>query len=164
MVALAAAVLAGTLWSWPRVGPAWALLPVAALALPSVALAAGGVRLDRQNGPVTVAPQTITDLPSEGYRSGLGPLLVDLRHTAIRLTGATLRIDAGVRRTIVALPQDRCVNVDVDYHIVPFAARVASIFTGRERGLFSEVTVFGDRRFGRSGVAGNQARGPGRRC
>ena len=63
VVALAAAVLAGALWSWPRVGPAWALLPVAALVLPSAALAAGGVRIEPQSGPITVAPRALNNLP-----------------------------------------------------------------------------------------------------
>src|SRR3954469_970294 len=43
VVALAAAVLLGTQAGWARLGPAWALLPIGALVLPSVALAVGGV-------------------------------------------------------------------------------------------------------------------------
>ena len=159
VVALAAAVLAGALWSWPRVGPGWALLPVAALVLPSAALAAGGVRIEPQSGPITVSPRALTNAPSDSYRSGLGPMLIDLRRTAIPAGNVPLSIDAGVRRTIVALPHDRCVNVDVRYDIVPFAARVASILSDRERGLFSEVILFGDWSFGRSGVVGNAAAG-----
>ena len=159
VVALAAAVLAGALWSWPRVGPGWALLPVAALVLPSAALAAGGVRIEPQSGPITVAPRALAHAPTEAYRSGLGPMLVDLRRTAIPAGDVPLRIDAGVRRTIVALPHDRCMNVDVRFRIVAFAARVASIVTERERGVFSDVTVFGDQSFGRSGTLGNPAAG-----
>ena len=45
-------------------------------------------------------------------------MLIDLRRTAIPDGNVPLRIDAGVRRTIVALPHDRCVNVDVHYHVV----------------------------------------------
>lgn len=159
VVALAAAVLGGALWSWPRVGPGWALLPVAALVLPSAALAAGGVRIERQSGPITIAPRALANAPGAVYRSGLGPMLVDLRRTTIPEGNVPLRIDAGVRRTIVALPHDRCVNVDVRYNIAPFAARVASLVSGRERRLFYEVIVFGDARFGRSGVVGNAAAG-----
>jgi phage shock protein PspC (stress-responsive transcriptional regulator) len=155
VVALAAAVLAGALWSWPRVGPGWALLPVAALVLPSAALAAGGVRIEPQSGSIRLAPSALTDVPADGYRSGLGPLFVDLRHTAIPPQGASVRIAAGVRRTIVALPHDRCLNLLVTYHVVPFAARVASIVTGRSDSPFSEVIVFGEHNFGRSGSAGN---------
>lgn len=161
VVALAAAVLAGALWSWPRLGPGWALLPVAALALPSVGVAAGGVRIEPQNGRITVAPSSLAEMPEKGYRSGLGPLFVDLRRTAFPTARESyVRIDAGVRRTIVALPHDRCVNVLVTYHVVPFAARVASIVSGRFDSPFSEVTVFGNASFGGSGAttAGNERR------
>ena len=46
VVALAGAVLVGALAGWARLGPAWALLPVGALVLPSVALAVGGLRVE----------------------------------------------------------------------------------------------------------------------
>ena len=72
VVAVAATTLAGALWSWPRVGPGWALLPVAALVLPSAALAAGGVRIEPQSGPITVAPRALNNLPAAVHRSGLG--------------------------------------------------------------------------------------------
>ncbi len=128
--------------------------------LPSVALAAGGVRIEPRDGTVTVAPSALSDAPREGYRSGIGSMLVDLRHTAIAADDRPLRIEAGVRRTIVALPHDRCANVDVQYHVVAFAARVASIVTGATGSPFSEVILFGDAQVGRSGVAGNEnARG-----
>jgi len=154
VVALASAILLSALAFWPRSGPVWALLPVAALVLPSVALAAGGVRVEPQTGHVTVAPSAISAVPHGGYRSGLGTLLVDLRHTTIPVTGESLRIDAGVRRTIVALPHDRCVSVDVRFHIVPFAARVAAVVAGRTNELLSQVVVFGEQRYGRSGETG----------
>ena len=155
VVALAAAILAGALAWWPRVGPAWALLPVAALALPSVAVAAGGVRIEPQNGHVNVAPAALSSAPRDAYQSGLGTMLIDLRHTAIPANGGSLRINAGVRRTIVALPHDRCVDVHVDYHVVEFAARVASLVTGSSGSPYSEVVLFGNPSFGRSGVARN---------
>jgi phage shock protein PspC (stress-responsive transcriptional regulator) len=154
VVALAATVLVAALWSWPRVGPGWALLPVAALVLPSAALAAGGVRIEPQTGDVTVAPSALTASRAD-FRSGLGALFIDLRHTTFQADGVPMRIDAGVRRTIVALPHHRCVNVDVDYDVIPFAARVASIVTGRSDSPFSELIVFGEQRYGSSGIIGN---------
>ena len=45
IVALAGAILVGTLAGWAKLGPAWALLPIGALVLPSAALAVGGVRV-----------------------------------------------------------------------------------------------------------------------
>jgi phage shock protein PspC (stress-responsive transcriptional regulator) len=152
VVAIAAVILVAALAGWPRVGPGWALLPVAALALPSVALAAGGVRVAAQSGALAEVPRTANDIPRGGYRSGLGHLLVDLRHTALPASGEVpLRIDAGIRRTVVALPHDRCVHVDVRYHVVPFAARVASTLSGRSDSPFSEVTLFGMQRYGGDG-------------
>jgi hypothetical protein len=162
VVAVAAVILVAALAAWPRVGPGWALLPVAALTLPSMAMAAGGVRIAAQSGAMFKAPRTAADIPRDGYRSGLGHLLVDLRGTALPASGEVpLRIDAGIRRTIVALPHDRCVHVDVRYHIAPFAARVASELTGRSYSPFSEVVVFGVRGYGRDGQTRGIARGAG---
>ena len=161
VLAVAAVILVGALAAWPRLGPGWALLPVAALALPSVALAAGGVRVAAQSGSVAATPLTAAEIPRAGYRSGLGHLLVDLRHTALPPAGAVLlRIDAGIRRTIVAVPQDRCVHVHVRYHVVPFAARVAGVLAS-SAAPFSEVTVFGERRFGRDGLTAGPVWGSG---
>lgn len=131
VVALGAALLVGVVVSWPRQGPAWALLPVGAVVLPSVALAAGGVRIEPSTQDVVVAPRTLADLPGRGLRSGLGLLTVDLRHTALPARGTVgLRIAAGVRRTLVALPHDRCVRVVVQRRALPFAVRAGSGLLG----------------------------------
>jgi phage shock protein PspC (stress-responsive transcriptional regulator) len=162
ILAIAAAILVAALAAWPRIGPGWALLPVAALALPSMAMAAGGVRVAPQSGAVAAAPRTAADIPRDGYRSGLGHLLVDLRGTTLPASGEVpLHIDAGIRRTIVALPHDRCVHVDVRHHVMPFAARVANALTGRSGSPFSEVTVFGVSRYGDDGQTGGTAAGAG---
>lgn len=149
---LAAASLVFALAGWPRVGPAWALLPVAALTLPSVAIGAAGLHLAPQTADRTVAPATAHALSRTTYTSGLGTLLVDLRHTSLPAAGVVpLRIDAGVRRTLVALPHDRCVHVTVDYHVVPVVARAATLVTGRQP-PFGGVATFGQRVFGSWGV------------
>jgi phage shock protein PspC (stress-responsive transcriptional regulator) len=151
VLVLAAVVLVASLVCWPRVGAAWTLLPVAALALPAVALAAGGVHLATQMGDTAVAPRTLADVPRAGYRSGLGTLLVDLRRTTLPAAGETpLRIDAGVGRTIVALPHDRCVHVDVRYRVQDFAARAASLLSGRPL-PDRVVAVFGRQQYGGTG-------------
>lgn len=165
VLVIAAAFLLGALVSWPRVGPAWALLPITALALPAVAIAAGGVRIDAQIGDVSVAPRSAAELPRQGYRSGLGTLLVDLRHTALPARGAVaLRVAAGVRRTIVALPTDRCVRVHLRYRVNPLAARAASIVSGHSDSPFSDVTLFGRGHSSGTGEDGNlpdgRPRGP----
>jgi hypothetical protein len=151
VLALAAVVLVAALVSWPRVGPGWTLLPVATLALPSVALAAGGVHVAAQTADTAYAPRTLSSVPRAGYRSGLGTLLVDLRRTSLPASGeARLRIDAGVRRTMVALPHDRCVHVSVRYHVQDFAARAASLLSGRPLPA-PVVAVFGAQQYGASG-------------
>ncbi len=52
-----------------------------------------------------------------------------------------MRVRGGVRRTIVALPHDRCVSVEARYAVKPFWAQVASQFVGHEP--TSEIVAFG---------------------
>jgi phage shock protein PspC (stress-responsive transcriptional regulator) len=147
VVAIAAACLVGALVSWPRVGPGWALLPLGALVVPSVALAAGGVRIDPRTSPQQIAPRTVGELPRGGLRSGLGTLQLDLRKTALPTRGVIdLRIRGGVRRTLVALPHDRCVHVEVAQHVVPFATRAAAVALGRSYSSTPGAVVFGQLR------------------
>jgi phage shock protein PspC (stress-responsive transcriptional regulator) len=149
VVALAGAVLVGTLAGWARLGPAWALLPIGALVLPSVALAVGGVRIEPSTTSVVLTPRALSDLPPEGLRSGLGTLEVDLRHTQLPSSGTiALQIDAGVRRTLVALPHDRCVHVEVLRESVPLALRAGSALLGRTNPSTPEAIIFGDWPYG----------------
>lgn len=164
VVALAAAVLAGILVSWPRFGPGWALLPVGALVLPSLALAAGDVSIEPRTASVTVAPRTLAELPQTGLRSGLGLLEVDLRRTALPRSGRIpLRIDAGVRRTLVALPHHRCVHVEVRRHPVPLVLRLARAGLAPGGGSLGSATpealLFGEPA-GSGPAPGQRRRGP----
>ena len=110
--------LVGALVAWPLVKPAWVLLPLAAVALPAVAVAASGVRIDAQAGLVVVAPRTPDDIPAGGYRAGLGDLLVDLRDLEAEPdTRVDLRLRTGIGRTIVALPHDRCLDLEISYRM-----------------------------------------------
>jgi hypothetical protein len=71
---------------------------------------------------------------------------VDLRHTAFPARGAVwLTVRAGARRTIVALPHDRCVHVRVHRRGMPFVARVAGAVAGRSTNPF--VSTFGNYTF-----------------
>lgn len=64
-------------------------------------------------------------------QAGLGTTLIDLRRTALPSSGmVTLRVEGGVRRTIIALPSDRCVHVRLDYQAKPFVAKVAAQLAG----------------------------------
>jgi phage shock protein PspC (stress-responsive transcriptional regulator) len=124
--------------------PIAALLAVGALTLPAVAAALSPVRLTLQSGRSITRPQTYHALSQTTYRSGFGTLLIDLRRTPVPSSGdATLRIDAGLRRTIVALPLDKCVRVRINYDIHLFPAHLAALFTGRYITEFHDVALFG---------------------
>ncbi|MBB4661454.1 hypothetical protein BDZ31_001027 [Conexibacter arvalis] len=110
------AFLAGALVLLPATRPAWALLPLVAAALPAVVVAASGVRVAAQAGLQVAAPRTPAEIPGAGYRAGLGELLVDLRGLrAPRDATVSLPIETGFGRTVVALPDDRCFDVELRY-------------------------------------------------
>jgi phage shock protein PspC (stress-responsive transcriptional regulator) len=143
IVGLSCIVLVSTLAGWARLGPAWALLPIVALILPSVALAVSGVHLNPTASPVRVAPRSYTELDRE-YKSGLGLLTFDLRRTQLPASGTIdLRIDAGVRRTLIALPHDRCVHVQITQHDVPFLLRAGALLVGEGNLARPTTTLFG---------------------
>jgi phage shock protein PspC (stress-responsive transcriptional regulator) len=149
--ALAAGVLLVVLLTWPRLGPAWALLPLAAVALPTAAVAASGVQFVASAGHVTIAPRALAPGGLATFRAGLGTTLVDLRHTSLPTTGTlNVRVEGGVRRTIVALPHDTCVHVDLAYSVAPFWGQVASLLAGRPEA--PGVVLFGNYLPGRSGA------------
>jgi phage shock protein PspC (stress-responsive transcriptional regulator) len=143
VLVLAVVVTSLVLWARNRVGPAWVLLPLIALTVPAVAVAASGLRLAPQTGASIVTPSTSAQLSSRTYRSGLGTLLLDLRHTTFPSGGTVpLHIAAGVKRTIVALPAGQCVRVELDYHVNTFVAAAGALIGGRAA-PYSYVTVFG---------------------
>lgn len=145
VVAVSGAILVGILASWPRVAPGWALLPIAALVLPSLAVASSGVSIEPRTESVTVAPRTLSELPADGLHSGLGTIEVDLRKTALPASGRIpLRIDAGVRRTLIALPHERCVHVEAAARPAPLIVRIAQEAVGYGGGYpETAVQIFG---------------------
>ena len=144
VVAVAAVILVSVLAAWRRASPAWALLPVAALSLPAIAFAAAGVRLTTRRARRWWCPASAQAVSRHVFRSGLNTMLIDLRRTPLPTSGTVpLRIDAGVRRTIVALPASRCVRVVVHYDVDPFAVRMTALLTGRTRPIFSNLVAFG---------------------
>ena len=160
-VAAVAGVLIGVLVTWPMLRPAWALLPIAAIALPSAAVAASGVQLVAQPGHETIAPNDLGTNGVATFRAGLGTMLVDLRHTALPASGVVpVHVQGGIRRTIVALPPDRCVRVQLSYHVRPLLAQLGAQLRGHEP--FEGVVVYGRVLVPRSGVAtyGGSAPGP----
>ena len=143
VAALAAVVLVGVLVLGTGLGPAWVLLPMAALTLPALGVAADGLRLRPDLAHLTVAPRVLAASTAGTVRAGLGTTLIDLRRTALPSSGvAVLKVQGGVRRTIIALPSDRCVHVTLQYRDKPFVAQVGAQLTG-------EVPVTGVKLFGR---------------
>lgn len=120
-----------------------ALLALAALTLPAVAVALSPLRLTFQSGQSITRPRSYRQLGQTVYRSGFGTLLIDLRKTPPHPGRTTLRIDAGLRRTIVALPASSCVSVRVNYDIHLFPEHLAALFTGRDATGFHDVLLFG---------------------
>ena len=142
VAAVAGVFLVVALACWPRVGSAWVLLPLAALVLPAAAMAVGGVRLAPRTGLLAVDPATVANIPRDGYHGGVGPMFIDLRHTAFPASSRVeLAIDGGLGRTIVALPATRCVHVEMQYDVVPFLSRLADLVTGRSP--YGGVVFFG---------------------
>jgi phage shock protein PspC (stress-responsive transcriptional regulator) len=141
-----------------RIPSVAALLTVGALTLPAVAVALSPLRLSFQSGESLVHPHRYRTVDQTVYRSGFGTLLVDLRRTKpLPPDGsATLRIDAGLRRTIVALPTNQCVRVRVNYDINLFPAHFAALLTGRNETAFHDVVLFG-RAYGYGTTAGTHA-------
>jgi phage shock protein PspC (stress-responsive transcriptional regulator) len=132
VVAAAGAVLVGVLAGWARLGPAWAVLPIGALVLPSVAVAVGGLRIEPSTSTRVIAPRTVAELPQGPLRSGLGLLTVDLRRTSLPARGTIpLRIETGPRRTLIALPHDRCVHVEINQRDEPPALHFGGALIGR---------------------------------
>lgn len=114
--AIVVAILAVGLASAVRPRPVngWLLVPVLALAVPAVAVAVSGARVMPQRGAMREAPTTVAEIPDKGYRAGFGDLLVDLRNL-VADDGEQIVVRAGsdLGRTVVALPQNQCFNLDV---------------------------------------------------
>jgi hypothetical protein len=148
-LALATAVLVAFLML-PRLGAGRALVAIAALTLPSVAVAANGLTLTPTLAPVRVAPRTLTAGSRLTVTAGLGTTLVDLRATRLPTSGTvTLRVHGGPRRTIIALPHDRCVPVTLDDRTATFLTQAAAQVVGQE-------PVGGEDLFGGDGLPATQ--------
>ena len=150
-----AAFLLGALAALPAARPAWVMLPLVAAALPAVVVAASEVRLRPQAGLQSYAPATPQEIPAGGYRAGVGDLFVDLRGLrAPRDAVVPLRLDAGIGRTVVALPRGRCFDVEVDYAVGDVgwgAVRALVARLGGRRDADGLVVLYGRRQRGSRG-------------
>jgi phage shock protein PspC (stress-responsive transcriptional regulator) len=113
VIALGAGVVAAAA-SGSRVAP-WLILPALVVALPAGAMAASDIRFDGDIGERSHAPSTAAEVPGDGYRLGVGQLIVDLRELEVR-PGQTVDVttDLGIGQTIVSVPADVCLDVDAE--------------------------------------------------
>lgn len=127
-----------------RIPSVAALLVVGAITLPAVAVALSSVRIPLRAGPPVHRPTDVAQIQDTVFRSGFGTALIDLRHTELPASGTvTMRIDAGLRRTIVALPTDQCVHVQVRYTVHTFVSQLATLLSGRSTPSFHDLVLFG---------------------
>jgi phage shock protein PspC (stress-responsive transcriptional regulator) len=92
---------------------AWLIVPALLIGLPAGALAASDIRFDGDVGEREYRPTTTTGIPEDGYRLGVGHLIVDLQGLPWR-RGETVEVetDLGVGQTVVSVPPRVCVEVD----------------------------------------------------
>jgi phage shock protein PspC (stress-responsive transcriptional regulator) len=140
---LAAAVLVVALSGRTRIPMLAAVLSVAALALPAMAVALTSVRIPLHSAAVR-RPADAVQLTDTDFRSGFGTMLIDLRQTKLPTSGSlTMQIHAGLRRTVVALPATACVHVRVNYDVKSFTSQLATLLSGHQTAPFHDIVLFG---------------------
>ncbi|MDO9352916.1 MAG: PspC domain-containing protein [Solirubrobacteraceae bacterium] len=88
------------------------------LAAPAAIVELTDVSVARQFGDERIAITRPLDVRPAGYRAGLGSMLIDLRDfDAEERTTTTIRARSDLRGFVVALPTDRCFNLEVDYSL-----------------------------------------------
>lgn len=96
-----------------RGGARWLALPAVIMAVPLGIVSAADVSFDGGIGDRTYRPATVADLPSNGYRLGIGELVVDLRDVTLPPGRETvLDVGIGVGSAEVLVPKDVCVVSD----------------------------------------------------
>ncbi len=141
---IAALIVAVMLSGRTRIPSVAALLMVGAITLPAVAVALSPVRIPLRAGPAVRRPTDVAQIEDTVFKSGFGMTLIDLRHTKLPTSGTiTMRINAGLRRTIVALPADQCVHVQVSYTVHTFVSQLATLLSGHSTPSFHDLVLFG---------------------
>ncbi len=117
-----ALVVAALLLAVPALWLRRFMLPAAtlavALALPAAAVQQIETRIHPSAGALIVSPRAPGDVSTTAYRRGFGPILIDLRDYRApdgSITRVAARADDA--RVVVALPHDRCFNLDVRYRV-----------------------------------------------
>jgi phage shock protein PspC (stress-responsive transcriptional regulator) len=114
--ALAAlAVIAGvTLVATAFVGGArWLIIPALILVLPLAIVAAADIDMKGGVGERQYRPTSLADM-RDGYRLGMGQLVVDLRDVDLPPGRTDVKLDLGIGGAVVRVPDDACVTADVN--------------------------------------------------
>jgi phage shock protein PspC (stress-responsive transcriptional regulator) len=97
-----------------RGGARWLVVPALALAVPLSVVAATDVSFGSGVGERSYSPDTVADIPDDGYELGIGRLAVDLRDLDWkRNTVVDLDVDLGIGQGVVAVPESVCVVADL---------------------------------------------------
>jgi phage shock protein PspC (stress-responsive transcriptional regulator) len=90
-------------------GARWLILPALALALPAGVVSAADVDIDGGVGDRRHHPVVATQV-QDGYRLGVGELIVDLRDAKLPPGDHRIRIELGVGAAWLVVPRDMCVT------------------------------------------------------
>ncbi len=112
-----------------RGGARWLILPALALAIPLGTVAAADIEFEGGIGETTHTPQTVRAIPADGYEFGIGDQRIDLRGLDwTERSVVEVEADQGIGRMLVVVPEDVCVDGDIDsrYGVVEIAGQESS--------------------------------------
>jgi phage shock protein PspC (stress-responsive transcriptional regulator) len=158
-----------------RGGARWLILPAVALAIGAGVASAADLDFRGGLGEREYHPLTVSSIPADGYKLGVGHLAVDLREIDWKKDDVVhLEIDLGTGQADVFVPERVCVEgtthvgvgesevageqndgFDVDHavgrgsHAEPRLELVANVDIGQLRVINSDTALFEDRGYGR---------------
>jgi phage shock protein PspC (stress-responsive transcriptional regulator) len=117
-------------------GARWLIVPALVVAVPAAAVAAADIRFDDSIGEREYRPTAASAIPDDGYRLGVGHLVVDLRGLPWnRGDVVEVSTDLGLGQTVVSVPQEVCVEADTN-----LSAGEAYVRGERSSGIDPELT------------------------
>jgi len=107
-----------------RGGARWLILPALALAIPLGTVATADIEFEGAIGESTHRPQSVQAIPAGGYEHGIGQKVIDLRELGwTERSVVEVRAEQGIGHLLIAVPEDVCVDgdIDADYGVVEIA-------------------------------------------
>jgi hypothetical protein len=99
-------------------GARWLIIPALVVAVPAAAVAAADIRFDGSVGEREYRPTSASAIPDDGYRLGVGQLIIDLRGLPWQRGDVVeVRTDLGLGRTVVSVPPQVCVEADTNLSV-----------------------------------------------